>query len=248
MIKKFFTPVFLAIMIIFTSQFGTVALAAETTPKQGILETSASSELEVAPDIAYIYVNITIVNESKDKSFNTNKASVNNLVNSLIEAKIPKSDIVTTGFFSNPYIDRILEDPKAAYPVYREVKKYQTTTNLKITVRNISNVGDIIEKMLSVEDVNISNVSYTVSNITSYKKEAIQGAVNAARENLSFAAEASDVKLDKLQSLTVDFHNNTYQPYPIYAKTMDAGSSSPLYQNPGNIKISASVRMVYSVK
>jgi uncharacterized protein YggE len=101
--------------------------------------------------------------------------------------------------------------------------------------------------MLIVESANIYNITYTVSNISDYKKEAIKKAVNMAKENITFAAEASGVKLDKLQSLSVDFYNNSYHPYPIYAKTAkESGSATLLYQNPGNIKVSATVRMVYS--
>lgn len=253
MMKKLFMAILIAMVIIFIPQSGSIAFASETESvvNQGTLETSATSELEVAPDIAYINANITIISESKDQSFNTNKTSVNNLVNSLIEAKIPKADIVTIGFYSNAYIDKIVVDPTAQYLVYKDVKKYQTTTNFKITVRDIAKVGDIIENMLSVENVTISNVSYSVNNIYSYKKEAIARAVTMAKENITFAAEASDVKIDKLRSLSVDFYNNSYQPYPIpiYTKApMEAGASAPLYQNPGNIKISATVRLVYTTK
>jgi uncharacterized protein len=242
-------PIVMALVIIFTAQSGTVALASETAPKQSTIETSATSELEVAPDIAYINASVRIISESKDQSFNTNKVSVNNLVNSLLGAKIPKADIVTMGFYSNSYVDREVVDPKAAYPVYKDIKKYQTTTNLKITVRDISKVGALIEEVLSVENVTINNVSYAVSNISNYKKEAILKAVTMARENITFAAEASDVKLDKLQSLSVDFYNNSYQPYPIYTKAAaEADSVAPIYQNPSDIKISATVRMVYTTK
>lgn len=234
--------------IIFTqSSVGAATVTIPTTA--ATIETNATSQVEVAPDVAYIVASITIINEAKDISYNTNKVSTNNLVNALIGANIPKTDIKTTSFYASAYIDKVVVDPQATNPVYKDVKKYQTTTNLKITIKDINNVGDVIDKMLGIDNVDISNVSYGIVDITKYKKGAIKKAVDIAKENITFAAEGASVVLDKLKSMTIDFNDNPYQPYPVYSKTiLSADAATPMYQNPENIKISATVHIVYTTK
>jgi uncharacterized protein YggE len=248
--KKNLALLLILITTIIFAQAGGVASAAPVVkdPVVSTIETNATSQLEVAPDIAYINAVITIVNEVKDVSYNTNKTSANNLVNALIAAGIDKKDIKTTSFYASAYIDKVVVDPQATNPVYKDVKKYQTTSNFKITIKNVDNVGNIIDKMLNVDNVDISNVTYGIANVTNFKKEVIKEAVNLAKENISFSAEAANVKLDKLQGMTIDFNNNPYTPYPVYAKAMQSADSTPMYQNPENIKISATVHMVYTTK
>jgi uncharacterized protein len=246
--KKNLALLLILITTIIFAQTGSIASAVVAAPMVATIDTNATSQLEVAPDIAYINSVITITNESKDVSYNTNKTSASNLVNALIAAGIDKKDIKTTSFYASAYIDKVVVDPQATNPVYKDVKKYQTTTNFKITIKSVDNVGNIIDKMLNVDNVDISSVTYGIANVTSFKKEVIKAAVDLAKENISFSADAANVKLDKLQSMTIDFNNNPYTPYPVFAKSLQSSDSSPMYQNPENIKISATVHMVYTTK
>lgn len=246
--KKLVLLLILVTTIIFAqTSIGASAVTKDTV--QSTIETNATGQIEVSPDIAYVNANISIINENKDLTYSTNKTSTASLVNALIAAGIAKTDIKTTSFYASTFIDKVVVDPQAANPVYKDVKKYQTTTNLKITIKDISVVGDILDKMLGVENVDITNVSYDVSNSSKYKQAAIKKAVDLAKENITFAAGAANVKLDKLQTLTVDFNNNSNPVYTIYSKVMqNTEASAPMYQNPENIKISASVHMVYFTK
>lgn len=232
-------------LVIFT-QSGSPVSAAETQTTS--IDTNATSQIEVAPDTAYINANITITSESKNDAYNINKANTNSLINSLTGAGLSKNDIKTTSFYANSYIDRVVVDPNAPKPVYNDVKKYQTTSNFKINIRDISKVPDIIDRILDVDNVNVSNITYGINNITKYKQEAIKQAVQLAKENITFAADAANLKLVRVQSMTVDFNNNPYTPYPIYTKEVQAADSSQMYQNPENIKISATVHLVYLAK
>lgn len=247
--KKIVMLLVLAVTIIFVGANLPVSADAVTQDgKQATIETDATSQLDVAPDIAYINANINIVDESKDVAYNTNKNNTSAMVNAIISAGVNKTDIKTTSFYASSYIDRVVVDPKADNPTYKDVKKYQTSSNFKITVNDISKVSDILDKMLGVDNININNITYGVKNISKYKKDAIKQAVDTAKENITYAADAAEVKLDKLQTMTVDFSNNSSSPQPFYAKALAASDSTPMYQNPENIKITASVHLVYTTK
>jgi uncharacterized protein YggE len=245
--------VFLLILImtvIFTQSGRNVSAASiDAASPSSTIDTSATSQVEVAPDVAYINANISIIDVVKSVTYNTTKASLNNLINTLTGNGIPKTDIKTTSFYSSAYIDRVVVDPKAVNPVYKDVKKYQTSASIKITVKNIETVGDVLDKILGVDNVDVSNVTYGVNDITKYKQQAIKQAVDMAKENLTFASTSANVSLDKLQSMTVDFNNNPYPIYNMYSKSMaSADAAAPIYQNPENIKISATVHMIYTTK
>jgi uncharacterized protein len=229
-------------------QSGNMVSAATPTDNAAVastIETNATSQIEAAPDIAYVNAEISITDESKNVATTTNKSATVALVKALIDAGIPNKDIKTTGYYVSTFIDRVPVDPQLSNPVYKDVKKFQVRSTFKITVRKIASVGDVLEKMTNVDNVNISNVTYGLSNISTYKKEAIKQAVALAKENIAFAAADANVKLYKLQTMSVEFNNNPYTSYQYYTK---AEASDSVYQNPEDIKISASVHMVYIVK
>jgi uncharacterized protein len=248
--KNLMFLIILIMTVIFTQAGSPVSAAAiDAASSSRTIETNATSQLEVTPDIAYINANISIIDVVKSVTYNTTKASLNNLINILTENGISKTDIKTTNFYSSAYIDKVVVDPKAANPVYKDVKKYQTSVSIKITIKNIDTVGDSLDKILGVDNVDISNITYGINNITKYKKEAIKQAVDMAKENITFASASANVTLDKLQSMTVDFNNNPYPIYNMYSKSLaNADAAAPIYQNPENIKISASVHMIYTTK
>jgi uncharacterized protein YggE len=225
-----------------------VPAGAATEVAKATIETNATNQIEVSPDIAYINASINVVDESREKAASINKSSTTAMIEQVISAGILKTDIKTTSFYANAYIDRVIVDPKDPSPTYKDVKKYQTTSNFKIAVKDITKVGDVLDKLLAVDNVNIGNINYDVKDVSKYKNQAIKGAVLIAKENIMDAAEASGVKLDKLQTMSVDFSSNNSQPYPIYAKAMVASADSTVYQNPENIKITATVHVVYNVK
>lgn len=249
--KKFIATTMAVMLLVFAAagQFNgnatSAAAAVETNTEISTMETNASSQIEVAPDIAYINTEISIIDESKTNAINSNKAATNALINALSAAGIPAKDIKTTGYYVSSFIDKVPVDPAAQNPVYKDVKKYQARSTFKVTVSKVAEVGDVLDRIAGVDNVNINNVTYALSSITAYKKEAINKAVALAKENLSFAAAAAGAKLFKLKTLSVDFNDNPYTPYPYYAKADAAGS---VYQNPENLKISATVHMVYQVK
>lgn len=244
----------LSLLLTFTlSQSGIMAGAVTGSAQQSnvnpaTIETSATSQIEAAPDIAYINASINIVDESRTVASSTNKKATDNMIDAAVKAGVAKVDIKTVSFYANAYIDRIVENPNDPKPIYKDVKKYQVTSNFKIKVKDLAKVSDVLGSLLDVDNVNIGNVNYDVSNLQSYKNQAIQKAVADAKDNIVFAAAAAGVKVNKLQSMSVDFSNNSYNPYPVYANAMVAKDSSSVYQNPDNIKVSASVHLVYTVK
>jgi uncharacterized protein YggE len=254
--KKFFVAILVLMVTVTAGVFqSSNIVSASTSTNSGAtaatatatstIETNATSQLEVAPDIAYVNTEISIIDEIKNVATSANKSATAALIKALTDAGIPVKDIKTTGYYVSTFIDRVPVDPQQANPVYKDIKKFQVRATFKITVRKITEVGDVLEKLTNVDQVNISNVTYGLSNISSYKKEAIKQAVVLAKENIAFAADNANVKLYKLQTMSVEFNNNPYTSYPYYTK---AEARDSVYQNPEDIKIIASVHMVYIVK
>ncbi|MDP4161001.1 MAG: SIMPL domain-containing protein, partial [Bacillota bacterium] len=109
-------------------------------------------------------------------------------------------------------------------------------------------VGEMLDKLANISEVNVNSVNYSIEDPANYKKQVIASAIAEAKQNILYSAEALGVKLDKLNYLTINFNSNSgYQTFPrIPVALKDSSISQP--QNPDKITISATAIMSYLIQ
>jgi hypothetical protein len=207
-----------------------------------IIETSAMGVVNVDPDV--VKLSLTILTEEKSGALSeeNNAIAVNKVINLLLSEGLNKDEIRTTNYSTYSYI-KIDKDKN----VENEIRVYSTNSGLEITFKELNKVGEILDELANIIEVNVNSVNYSIQDPERYKEQVIVSAIAGAKQNIIYSAKALGLELDKLVYLRIDFSSNFGQTYNRGA-VAPTGDAIPQPQNPDKITISATANMSYSVK
>jgi len=217
--------------------------SAAELPQAGTIETSAMSSVKVAPDIVRFSLTIRSEESSGTLSQEKNALAVNRAIELFASEGINNDKIKTTNYSTYSYT-KTDSDQKVA----NEITVYSTNSGLEVTSNEFDKVGDILGKLAKINEVYVNSVNYSIQDTAKYKEQLIASAIAEAKQNILYSANALGVKLDKLNSLKIDFISDSVN-HPYLRNSVDSsGSAIPQPQNPDKITISASANMTYSVQ
>lgn len=233
---KFLLLVF-ALMLVFSQP----ASAAEVQ-QANTIETSAMSIVNVDPDV--VQLSLTIRTEAKSAALaqENNATAVNKAIDLLLSVGLNKDEIKTTNYSTYSYT-KTNNDKN----IDNEVTVYSTNSGLEVTFKQLDKVGELLDKLATISEVNVNSVNYSIQEPEKYKEQVIASAIAEAKQNILYSANALGVKLDKLSYLKIDFSSDSgNQPFPRDSVAL-TGSAIAQPQNPDKITISATANMSYTV-
>ncbi|WP_088227071.1 SIMPL domain-containing protein [Desulfosporosinus sp. FKB] len=236
--KKSIKLIFFALVL--TLLFAQTASAAEIQ-QPGTIETSATSSVNVDPDIVQLNLSVRTEANSAALAQENNSIAVNKAIDLLVGEGLSKDAIKTTNYSTYSYT-------KSDDTTKNEVTVYSSNSSMTVTIKELDKVGDILDKLADISEVNVNSVNYSIQDPGKYKDQVIASAIAAAKENILSSANALGVTLDKLNSLRIDFNSDSnIQPYPRNTVSL-SGSSTPQPQSPEKITISATADLSYTVQ
>ncbi|MBP3773002.1 MAG: SIMPL domain-containing protein [Treponema sp.] len=128
---------------------------------------------------------------------------------------------------------------------------YRVTNQIKILVKKISMVSDVIDLALKSGANQLSSLNYGVSDTEIAKKQARSLAIAQAQESANLLAGASGAKLGKV--LSISEHADYSYPRAMLMKTanLDMAAASEAVSTPvsgGSSTVTVSVDAVYQLK
>ncbi|MDR3586478.1 MAG: SIMPL domain-containing protein [Desulfosporosinus sp.] len=213
------------------------------TPQANTIETSATGVVTVEPDVVQLSLTVRTEESSGALAEEKNAIAVNKAIDLLSKEGLDKDEIKTTNYSTYSYLKT---DPNKNADT--EIKVYSTSSGLEVTMKELNKVGEILDQLANITEVNVNSVNYSIQNPEKYKEQVIDSAIAGAKQNILYSAKALGVELDKLAYLRIDFSPNLgIQPY-IRGAVAPTSSAIPQPQNPDKITISATADMSYSVK
>jgi len=211
--------------------------------QQGIWVTG-EGKVTVTPDI----VNISMGMQSQEASVSAalQKASdaMDNIMAVLKTDNIADKDIQTQQFNISPQYSYDQGSGK------QNITGYNVNNTVNVKVRDISNVGSIIDAVVTAGGnlTVINNVNFTVEDPTKYYNDARQKAVDDANAKAEEIASLSKVTLGK-PTYVVEISST---PYPIYYGNSSSGSAimsgqSSTSVSAGSTDIVLDVQVSYSI-
>lgn len=199
------------------------------------------------PDIAQIQLAVR-TDRAKDAvtAVKNNTEKINAVIKKLTELDIAEKDIKTTAYNLNPEYDypvNVGRQVLAGYSVYQEVT---------VKIRNLDNVGKVIEQVTSAGINQITGPTFTIDDLSEVNKQARAEAIAKAKEQAKSTAGLSGLRLGKLVGLKEE-SGNSYPPVYTYAKAMDSaaglggGLPAPEIQT-GENEVILRVTLTYQVK
>lgn len=206
-------------------------------PATHAITVSATGTVTVVPDIARVYLGVTVSKPTVKAARATAAQSMNQIIARLKALGIADADIKTTNL--------------SLYPQYavgsdRRVVGYQISEQVQITVRDLDKAGDVVDGATAAGATNVNGISFEVSDPAKAMNDARADAVSAARVSAQALADAAKVSLGTVISIT-----DATQNWPIYYGSgemrLDAASDLATPVEPGTQDLNANVTVVFEI-
>ena len=210
-----------------------------TASAEGITA-SGHGEVKVKPDIALVTLTVTTQDTDQAQAVGINAAQTTLVLKALQGAGVAAKDIETQSYTVQPQYDY-----KPSPPL---LTGYQVQNSLQVAVRDLTKVGLVIDKTTARgPSAEVGGVSFDLSDRTQFQSRALSLAVASAKLKAGVMADAADVGLGRLLTIT----EGTPEPLirPVYAvRSLAASAAAPETPiNDQQITITADATLVYAM-
>jgi hypothetical protein len=205
------------------------------------LNVTGLGQVDITPDIAYIYIGIHTEGASASEAVKANNSQTEVLIEALTGSGVDAKDIRTTNFGIWPST-QYGPDGQALGTVY------MVDNTVYVTVRELDGLGDLLDSAIEAGANSINSIQFDLADKTEALKEARADAVKNASEQAAELAEAAGVKLGEIVNVT--YYDS--QPYTYSVGKGGGGGGAGIEAavpiQPGQLSIAANVSLTYEIK
>ena len=238
--RKFLVFAVLAFALIL-SACGPTTINQEAPAPARTLNVNGLGQVNLTPDIAYIYIGVHTEGATASEAVEANKGQTSSLISSIKKSGVDEKDIRTTNFSIWPS-QQYGPDGTISGTVY------MVDNTVYITVRELDGLGDLLDSAISAGANTINSIQFDVADKAQALKDARTKAVADAQAQAQELAEAAGVSLGEIQ--TINFYENSAYPVDMGkgggGVAYDAASAVPI--QPGQLTVSVNVNLTYAIK
>jgi uncharacterized protein YggE len=192
------------------------------------------------PDIAHVTVGIETQASSLQQAVDDNKAKMNNLLDTLKKLGLADKDIRTSNY--SVYTER-MPAPASGAEVNTDQMIYHVTNQVDVTVRDVNQIGEVLDKAVAAGANNIYGVNFNVEDTAKLEADARAKAVADAKARAAELAQLNGVQLGEVLTVSEVVGGSAY---PMYRDAVGMGGGTPV--QPGELEMSMSIQITYAVK
>jgi uncharacterized protein YggE len=220
-------------------------MAAEENNQATTLEINAQQEVKAEPDIATISAGVLTVAKTAEGAMKDNATKMNALFAALKKAGIEAKDQQTSGITVNPQY--LYVENKAP-----QITGYQANNSLNVTLRDLKNIGPVLDALIAQGANQINGPSFTLDNPDALLDKARKDAVDKAHKRAEIYASATGMKIKRIRSISESTSVGMPPPYPMMARKMMAMAvAAPAEATPvasGQVNLSVNVNITYELE
>lgn len=237
---KKFTSVLAAALLVFSVAGINLAAAAEPNT----IAVSGMAEQEVAPDMAYIDVGINVRADDAETARTQEAQIASQIRKALLGLAITYNDLQNTSYY-------LYQEYKVDRNGVRTADKYVLDSSIKVTVKDLDKLSQVIDNVVEAGATNISNITYALSTQNIIQRQLLATAVENARDKAAVVANAGSRTLGNMLSADINsFDGGTIVAYganKLRSTTNLAEDGVATKLSPGKIKLNARVQVVFSL-
>lgn len=237
---KKFTSVLAAALLVFSVAGANLAAAAEPNT----IAVSGMAEQEVAPDMAYIDVGINVRADDAETARTQEAQIASQIRRALLGLAITDNDLQNTSYY-------LYQEYKVDRNGVRTADKYVLDSSIKVTVKDLDKLSQVIDNVVKAGATNISNITYALSTQNIIQRQLLATAVENARDKAAVVANAGSRTLGNMLSADINsFDGGTIVAYganKLRSTTNLAEDGVATKLSPGKIKLNARVQVVFSL-
>lgn len=237
---KKFTSVLASALLVFSVAGTNLAAAAEPNT----IAVSGMAEQEVAPDMAYIDVGINVRADDAETARTQEAQITSQIRRALLGLAITDNDLQNTSYY-------LYQEYKVDRNGVRTADKYVLDSSIKVTVKDLDKLSQVIDNVVEAGATNISNITYALSTQNIIQRQLLATAVENARDKAAVVANAGSRTLGNMLSADINsFDGGTIVAYganKLRSTTNLAEDGVATKLSPGKIKLNARVQVVFSL-
>jgi len=210
---------------------------------------NASAKIQVDPDIAYISLGVRTENKNSKTAKDDNAELMNKVLKAIYAQGVKEDDVQTSGLSLS---SRYNWDDNGN----RTLAGYTVNNTLKITVRDLDKVGNIVDAAINAGANQFNNVSFGLEDEEEYYVMALEAATKKAKKRAAAIARANDSTLGSAISFTnsnVNYNSYVYYDEVVMEEADEAEAAATSNSigstiTSGQISVSATVSAVYELK
>ena len=216
----------------------TKVVTASNAQPTNTVTSSGSGKVQAVPDEAVMAFGVTAQDANAKKALDEASAAAKKITAALKKEGIASEDIQTSNV--SVYPQQTDQSGKVV------ITGYQATISVNAKVKDIGNLGDIITAANDAGADTISGPSFTISEDSTYRAEAIDKAVADARKSAEAMAKAAGKSVGDVLSMS---SANVSVPLPMggTAYAADAARAAVPIE-PGQVEVTADVTVVFELK
>ena len=211
---------------------------------QNTISVAGTGSAYGTPDVAYIQLGIDVTADEVGTAITQANETINKVMDAVKGQKVDAKDLQTVNF--NVYPEDIY-DRDTGQPTGQ--RRYHVSNFLNVKVRDINNVGPIIDAALSAGATNVAGLSFGVEDPTALEAEARTKAIADAKTRAEQLAQGLGVKVGPPVLVSEGFVSTP--PMPMYADKaaadgLGAGGAVPI--SLGEMQVTVQVNISFALE
>jgi len=213
------------------------AALAQEAERPGTITVVGEGRVSIRPDMARATIGVEVIRPTVKEASAEASQVMNNVLGALRQLGVEDRDIQTSGFSvwqERPYT------PEGAQgePVYH------VTNQLNVAIRNLENLGAVLDAAMNAGANNIYGVTFSLSDTAQAEAEARRKAVENARAKAEDLARLTNLQLGEVLSVSEVIGGVGGAYYPAVQRAEGMGGGGPIL--PGELEITMQLQVTYS--
>lgn len=214
-----------------------IVAATNTSPVRQITVVG-KGEAKATPDTASVQLGVQSEAETARQALTDNNTQMQAMIAKLKELGVADKDIQTSNI--------------SIYPRYddkgRDVLGYQVSNTVTVTIRNISQTGELLDKVVDAGANSVMGIAFTIDQPNQLEQTAREAAIRDARARAEAMAQTSNSALGQVLSITENIGATPPPIYPMAEARMAADAAGSVPIQSGEQTINAQVQITFELR
>lgn len=218
------------------------------------IQVSGYGEVQAVPDIAVFTFRVEAEADTVDGAQAEVSEKTQRIMELLDTSDIDEKDIKTLQYSANPQYDWLppADCTREFCGNVQTLRNYMVSQTTEVKVRDLDNAGSIVGKIGGENVQYISGLTFTFDDETIFEEQALEIAIENAREKAKKRADIMDARLGKV----IDFYENGggypepyfEEAYSLDAKVMSVVSAPEPQFEAGESTVRKTIEVIFEVK
>jgi uncharacterized protein YggE len=205
------------------------------------LSVSGSGSVDVVPDMAIVQLGVETQADTASQALSENSDQMNGLINALESAGVSSQDIQTQRIQLQPVYQQPTSGQQNQTPP--KIVGFSASNVVEVTIRNLNNLGDLLDAAVSSGGNTINSIRFQVSNPQTALDQARENAMNDAQHKAEQLASLAGVELGQVMTIS---ESSSTPPTPVVVSAAREQAAAVPVQ-PGTESIQVNVQVTWEL-